>query len=156
MLVTFCNIVLMPLFPPIYLYSCSPHLLYIGMLFPHCFLLFLFLFYLTLIWCFLLLFLILVKRLQLKFGLCQQQGWLRTMPVTSLGHQEGRRVFWEGPNFWTMSNIFKLCPTHFSRGSENFSRGGFAPCTPLITGLLRTWPRWSFANPLWFNMLEHD
>ena len=23
-------------------------------------------------------------------------------------------------------------------------------------GWLRTWPRWSFANPLWFNMLEHD
>jgi len=53
MLVTFCNIVLMPLFPPIYVYSCSPHPLYIGMLFPHCFLLLsFFLFYLTLIWCF--------------------------------------------------------------------------------------------------------
>jgi len=25
-------------------------------------------------------------------------------PVTSLGHQGRRRVFWEGPNF------FKLCP----------------------------------------------
>jgi len=34
----------------------------------------------------------------------------------SLGHQVGRRVFWEGPNF------FKLCPTHFSKGGEkNFS-----------------------------------
>jgi len=30
-------------------------------------------------------------------------------PVTSLGHQEWRRVWWEGPIF------FKLCPTHFSR-----------------------------------------
>jgi len=40
-----------------------------------------------------------------------------TRPVTSLGHQEGRRVFWEGPKF------FKLCPTHFPRG-------GFAPCAP--------------------------
>jgi len=26
-----------------------------------------------------------------------------------------------------MSNIFKLCPTHFSRGVKKFSRGGFAP-----------------------------
>ena len=34
MLVIFFNIVLMPLFPPIYLYSCSPHPLYIGMLSP--------------------------------------------------------------------------------------------------------------------------
>jgi len=37
MLFTFCNIVLLPLFPPIYLYSCSSHPLYIGMLFPHSF-----------------------------------------------------------------------------------------------------------------------
>ena len=29
---------------------------------------------------------------------------------TSLEHQVGRRVFWDGPKF------FKLCPTHFSRG----------------------------------------
>jgi len=39
-------------------------------------------------------------------------------PVTRLGHQEGRRVFREGPRF------FLLCPTHLSRGGENFSRGG--------------------------------
>jgi len=37
-------------------------------------------------------------------------------PVTSLRHQEGRRVFREGPKF------FKLCPTHFSRGGgQKFS-----------------------------------
>jgi len=35
----------------------------------------------------------------------------RTRPVTSLGHQVGRRVFREEPQF------FKLCPTHFSRGA---------------------------------------
>jgi len=52
-------------------------------------------------------------------------------PVTSLGHQGGRRVFWEGDKF------FKLCPIvskyvrHiFSRGGEIFSRGGFAPLRP--------------------------
>jgi len=38
----------------------------------------------------------------------------RTWPETSLGHQEGRRVF-RGQIFWTVSNSFKLRPTHFSR-----------------------------------------
>jgi len=47
--------------------------------------------------------------------------------VTSLGHQEGWRVFWGAQIFWTMCNIFKLYPTHFSRGGGNFSKGGFAP-----------------------------
>ena len=37
MLVRFYNFVLMPLFPPINLCSYSPHPLYIGMLFSHCF-----------------------------------------------------------------------------------------------------------------------
>ena len=32
-----------------------------------------------------------------------------------------------------MSNIFKLCPTNFSRGVEKFCKGGF---TPLVTGLV--------------------
>jgi len=58
-------------------------------------------------------------------------------PVTSLGHQEGRRVFWEGPKF------FELCPivSHyilsiFAGGGENFSRG---TSPPLVTGLLGWW-----------------
>jgi len=44
-----------------------------------------------------------------------------------------------------MSNIFKLYPTHFSRGGEKFSRGCFAP---LVTGLrppqlcTKTPPNW--------------
>ena len=37
----------------------------------------------------------------------------------------------EAQIFWNMSNIFKLWPTHFSRGSEKFSRG----FSPLVTGL---------------------
>jgi len=53
-----------------------------------------------------------------------------TRPVTSLRHQMGQRVFWEGPKF------FKLCPTHFSRGGERYFRGGFAP---LVTGLSYTY-----------------
>jgi len=41
--------------------------------------------------------------------LVNQTRFLRR-PVTSLWHQEGRRVYREGPKF------FELCPTHFSRG----------------------------------------
>ena len=41
-------------------------------------------------------------------------------PVASLGHQAGRRVFWEGHKF------FKLCPTHFPRERKLF-QGGFPP-----------------------------
>jgi len=76
-------------------------------------------------------------------------------PVTSLGDQGWRRVFWEGPKsfklfpivfnypqqifpggakefageasprfptgYGPMSSSFKVCPTHFYRGDENFS-----------------------------------
>jgi len=35
-----------------------------------------------------------------------------------------------------MSYSFKLCPTHFSGGGENFSKGVFVhPCAPLVTDL---------------------
>ena len=47
--------------------------------------------------------------------------------VTSLGHQEGQSFLRGGQIFWTMSNSFKRCPTHFSRGGKIFSRGCFAP-----------------------------
>ena len=35
-----------------------------------------------------------------------------------------------------MSNIFKLYPTHFSRGSKNFLGGSSPRCAPLVTGLV--------------------
>jgi len=51
-----------------------------------------------------------------------------TRPVTSLEHQEGRRVFWEGPK------NFELCPIvldyvqHIlSMGGDKFSRGASTP-----------------------------
>jgi len=50
-----------------------------------------------------------------------------TRPTTSLGHQQGRRVFRGAQIFWTMSNIFKLCPTHFSRRGKKNSRGTRPP-----------------------------
>ena len=41
-----------------------------------------------------------------------------------LGMPRGTKRFFSGAqNFYTMSNRFELCPKHFSRGSENFSRG---------------------------------
>ena len=42
-------------------------------------------------------------------------------PVTSLGHQVGRRVFWERPNFFTMANTF------FQGGGEQSFRGVWPP-----------------------------
>jgi len=63
----------------------------------------------------------------LQTGLCVSQSSRTPTPVTSLGHQEGRRVFREGPKFFKPCPIFlKLCPTFF-QGAENFCWGGFAP-----------------------------
>ena len=67
-LVTFCNIVLIPLFSLLSTSTVTHPTPVHRHALPHCFLLLLFcLFHLTLIWRFLLL---LVKRFQLKFGLC--------------------------------------------------------------------------------------
>ena len=57
-------------------------------------------------------------------------------PVTSLGHQEGRRVFWGAQISWIISNIFKLYPTHFSRGAKNILGEASPLLHPLVTGLL--------------------
>jgi len=58
--------------------------------------------------------------------------WHADSPVTSLGYQGGRKVFWEGPKF------FALCPIDlnyvqniFLGWGEKFYREGFAPpCAP--------------------------
>jgi len=53
-------------------------------------------------------------------------------PVTSLGHQEGRRGFWEGPKFFELCPIVSSDVQHiFPGGAKNFW-GGEAP---LATGL---------------------
>ena len=67
-----------------------------------------------------------------------EEHWSRkcSRPVTSLGHQAGRRVFWVGPK------VFKLCPIFlnyvqhtFPGGTKNFA-GELLPSTsPLVTGL---------------------
>ena len=56
-------------------------------------------------------------------------------PVNCLGHQVGRRVFWDGSKFFKiMSNNFKLISnTFFHGGQERFQ--GASPSAPLVTGL---------------------
>jgi len=45
-----------------------------------------------------------------------------------LGTPGGAKSFPRGAQIlWTMYNILKLCPTHFSRGDQKFSRGAAPP-----------------------------
>jgi len=61
-------------------------------------------------------------------------GALNIRPVTSFVPQGGAKSFPRGAQlFLTLSNIFKLRPTHFSRGAKIFLRGA---SLPLVTGLL--------------------
>ena len=57
-------------------------------------------------------------------------------PVTSLGHQEGRRVFREGPEFFELCPIFLNYVQHiFPEGVKILLGGQRPPCDPLVTGL---------------------
>jgi len=57
-------------------------------------------------------------------------GMWRYRPVTSLGPQVGRRVFWEGPKFFKLCPIFLNYVQHiFPRGAKKF-RGLRHPCGP--------------------------
>jgi len=48
----------------------------------------------------------------------------KSRPVTSLGHQEGRRIFWEGPKYFEIRPIFSKYIQHtFPGGAKNFLRG---------------------------------
>jgi len=53
-------------------------------------------------------------------------------PVTSLGHQEGRRVFREGPRFFEPCPIFLNYVQHIFPGGPKIFLGGLRP---LVTGL---------------------
>ena len=49
-------------------------------------------------------------------------------PVTSLGHQEGRRVFRDGPKFFELCPIFLNFVQHISSGvAKNFLGGAWHP-----------------------------
>ena len=53
-----------------------------------------------------------------------------------MGHQEGRRVFWEWPKFFELGPIvLNDVQRIFPRGGEKFSMGLFPSCAPLVTGL---------------------
>ena len=55
------------------------------------------------------------------------QWYAQFSSVTSLGHQ-GSKEFPEGPNFLNVHvQLFKVCPTHFSRGEEKYSIGAITP-----------------------------
>ena len=61
--------------------------------------------------------------------------------VTSLGHQEGRRVFREGPKF------FELCPIFLNYVQHIFPEGGEKFPPPLVTvRAVRTGIEWCLAN----------
>jgi len=70
------------------------------------------------------------------------------------GTPGGAKSFLRGAQiFWTVSNSFKLCPTNFSRGVENFSRRA---SPPLVTGL--GWDKKLFVlvTERWPNECESD
>jgi len=58
-------------------------------------------------------------------------------PVTSLGHQEGRRVFREGPKFLELCPKFLNYVQHiFPGGAKNFLGALLPPAPPLVTSLI--------------------
>jgi len=68
-----------------------------------------------------------LKRYAMQFSLIfvMQRQWFLTgctrRPVTSLGHQEGRRLFREGPKFFELCPMFSNCVQHiFPGGAKIF------------------------------------
>ena len=62
-----------------------------------------------------------------------------TQARNQLGTPGGAKSFPRGAQiFWTMSNIFKLCPKHLSRGSEKFAPPGYGPDATLSSFHNRT------------------
>jgi len=57
-------------------------------------------------------------------------------PVTNLGHQEGRRVFREGPKFFQLCPIFLNYVQHIFPGGNIFLGELRHPCASLVTGLV--------------------
>jgi len=51
----------------------------------------------------------------------------QSRPVTSLGHQEGQRIFREGPKFFELFLIFFNYVQHIFPGGAKKFLGGFVP-----------------------------
>jgi len=67
----------------------------------------------------------------LGISLIPRTGCCHDLPLEQARNQlwvpRGAKSFLRGAHiFCTVSNSFKLCPTHFSRGEEKFYRGGCA------------------------------
>jgi len=60
----------------------------------------------------------------------RNENTLVIRPVTSLGHQVGRRVFWKGPTFFKLCLIFSNYVQHIFPGGAKKLSGGFAPLRP--------------------------
>jgi len=57
-------------------------------------------------------------------------------PITSLGHQAGRRVFWERPKFFKLCSIVLNYVQHiFPWGRKFFQEGEATLAQPLVTDL---------------------
>jgi len=58
---------------------------------------------------------------------------IATRPVTSLGHQAGWRVFWEGPKFFKLCNIvLNYVQQNFPGGAKTLPGGLRPPCAPWL------------------------
>ena len=67
-------------------------------------------------------------------------------PVTSLGHQGWRRVFWEGPELFKLCRIVLNYPQRIFPGGRKIFQGRFAPLVAglfvrLDCSLFRLWKR---------------
>jgi len=70
------------------------------------------------------------------------KAWVISRPITSFGHQGGEECSEGGLNFTSIACtktvvMHTICPRHFFRGGESFSRGGEA--LPLVTDLITRW-----------------
>ena len=83
-------------------------------------------------------------------------------PVTSLGHQKGRRVFREGPKFFKLClKFFNYVQHIFPGGAKKFLGGLRSPCAPLVTGLrtehvLWKWWRWRASRKIRCEQAERE
>ena len=58
-----------------------------------------------------------------------------TRPVTSLGHQVRRKVFWEGPKFLNYVQYYETISNTFFQWRRNFAGRRRPPAPSLVTGL---------------------
>ena len=85
------------------------------------------------------------------YSMMSQLHHIITRPLTSLGHQEGRRFFWEGPKFFELCPIVSNYIKHSFPGGAKKFLGVFAP---LVTGLIITTKQFAAAN--WWSTTSNN